>query len=156
AALIGPTLAATAAASEEICYELSGGQFADERYCVTSVREPQGNTKFGPENLLATGDGAWCAGTTARQTITISFKPRAQFRTLKITNGYAKWIETFRQNGRVKRAEIEADNGYKAMIEPQDTRAVQKIVIAIGRYAWLRVTVVESVRGSANPNVCLS
>ena len=73
-----------------------------------------------------------------------------------MTNGYAKSVETFRQNGRIKRAMIETDRGYKGMISVQDSRAAQKFIIAKGSYAWVRLTILESIRGSASPNVCLS
>ena len=157
AAVLAPTFAATAAAAaEEICHELKGGQFADERLCVTSVRAPQGDTKFGPENLLATGDGAWCAAGTGTQVVTIYFKPRPPFRTINLVNGYAKTPETFRQNGRIRRVLFEADNGYRSTITLKDISAEQRVTIPTSRYGWIRLTVLESIKGGTNPAVCLS
>ena len=75
---------------------------------------------------------------------------------MTMTNGYAKSADTFRENGRVKRAMIETDRGYKGMIVVRDSRAEQRFIIAKGSYAWVRLTILESYRGSASPNVCLS
>ena len=155
-ALFAACVASGSALCDETCYELKGGQFADERYCVTSVRAPESDIKFGPENLLSTGDGAWCSTAEGNQVVTMYMKPAQLMRTIIITNGYAKSAETFRQNGRVKRALLEADNGYKTMITIRDTAAAQRIVVEKGRYAWFRLRILESTRGTANAGVCLS
>src|SRR5262245_61042613 len=99
------------APAQETCHTMTG-QFADLRLCVSSMRAPEGSTNFSPENLLATGDGAWCASAEANQTVTLHMKPAPPMRTITMTNGYAKSEETFRQNGRVKRAMIETNTGY--------------------------------------------
>lgn len=156
AALLVPAFAVTTAAAEEICHEMPGGQFADERFCVTSVRTPEGEVKFGPENLLATGDGAWCAGSPSKQVITNYFKPKPLFRMVNIVNGYAKSEELFRQNGRIRRALLEADNGYRSTITLRDSPKEQRIIIPKGRYGWIRLTVIESIKGHANAAICLS
>jgi hypothetical protein len=126
------------------------------RHCVTSVRPPEGATNFGPEHLAATDDGAWCANAADRQTITMYLNPAPPLRTVSMTNGYAKSAETFRQNGRVKRAMIETDSGYKGMITLKDAPAEQRFIIARGKYSWVRLTILESIRGSTSSNVCLS
>jgi hypothetical protein len=155
AGLLAACIVSSPVLSEEICYERTG-QFAKLRHCVTSVRPAESGTNFGPEHLAATDDGAWCASADGTQTITLHLQPRAPLRTVTMTNGYAQSADTFRQNGRIKRAMIETDSGYKGMIAVRDSRAAQKFVIAKGNYAWVRLTVLESIRGSANPNVCLS
>ena len=38
----------------------------------------------------------------------------------------------------------------------QDSRAAQRFIIAKGRYAWLRLTILETNRGTASRNVCPS
>jgi hypothetical protein len=153
--LMAACFAAAPALAQDICYERSG-QFASLRHCVTSVRAPQDGTNFGPENLAATGDGAWCAAAERRQIITLYLKPRVPLRTITMTNGYAKSDEIFRQNGRIKRAMIETDTGYKGLITVKDSRAAQKFIIAKGRYTWVRLTILNTNRGSTNPNACLS
>ena len=35
-------------------------------------------------------------------------------------------------------------------------RAPQKFIVIKGRYAWVRLTILEPYRGSANRNICLS
>jgi hypothetical protein len=51
---------------------------------------------------------------------------------------------------------IETDTGYKGMIALKDAPAEQRFIIARGKYAWVRLTILESIRGSASPNVCLT
>jgi hypothetical protein len=143
------------ASAQDNCHATSG-QFANMRYCVTSVRAPQGNETFGPEHLTATGDGVWCAATDGQQVITLNLKPRVPLRTIYVTNGYAKSAESFRQNGRVKRVQIETDRGYKALLFPQDSRTAQKFMIEAGRYTWIKFTILETTRGTVNPGVCIS
>jgi hypothetical protein len=148
-------LACTTASANQICYERTG-QFATMRHCVTSIREPQGETTFGPEHLAATDEGAWCASVERDQSVTLRLDPPAPLRTVTLTNGNAKSNEAFRQNGRVKRAVIETNTGYQGYIEPRDTSAAQKFIIAKGTYAWVRLKILESTRGSPNATVCLS
>lgn len=155
AALLATSLVSESATSQETCFDLSG-QFANSRHCVSSVRAPQGGMTFGPENLLATGEGAWCASADGKQIVTMHLKPKPLFRTVTITNGYAKSNDTFRQNGRIKRALLEADNGYRSTITLRDISAEQRIIIPKGRYGWIRLTVLDSAKGSANSAVCLS
>ena len=155
-ALAAANLISLPALSQEICHDRPGGQFADMRHCVTSVRAPQGGTNFGPQHLAATGDGAWCANAERNQSITLHLKPASRLRTVTLTNGYAKSNETFRQNGRVKTAVIETNTGYQGYIDPKDTTAPQTFIIATGTYAWVRLTILQSTRGNPNSNVCLS
>ena len=155
AVLFAACIVSAPALADEICYDRSG-QFANMRHCVTSVRPPEGGTNLGPEHLAATKDGAWCAGAESNQTVTLHLKPRAPLRTVTMTNGFAKSVDVFRQNGRIKRATIETDRGYKGFIVVQDSRAAQKFIIAKGSYAWVRLTILESIRGRTSPNVCLS
>jgi len=151
ASLVSPFVLA-----QEICHDRPGGQFADMRHCVTSVRAPQGATSFGPEHLAATGDGAWCASAERNPSVTLHLKPASLLRTVTFTNGYAKSSETFRQNGRVKSAVIETNTGYQGYIDPKDTTAAQQFIIAKGQYVWVRLKILQSTRGNPNPNVCLS
>jgi hypothetical protein len=155
-AIAAMATASSLSEAQETCHELTGGQFADIRHCVTSVRPSQDSTNFGPDHLLATGDGAWCASTARNQAITLYLKPASLLRTITFTNGYAKSSETFRQNGRVKRALIETNTGYQGYIDPRDIPASQKFIIARGTYAWVRFKILETTRGGANPNPCAS
>ena len=158
ALLIAPLFAApifTPAFADDVCFD-RGGQFSALRHCVTSVRAPAGETKFGPDHLAATDDGAWCAAADRDQAITLYLKPAAPLRTITFTNGYAKSPETFRQNGRITRALIETNTGYQGYIDPKDTRASQSFIIPKGSYAWVRFKILETTRGSANPNPCSS
>ena len=38
----------------------------------------------------------------------------------------------------------------------KDTTAAQKFIISKGRYAWIRLTILKTKRGTANASVCLS
>jgi len=152
--LVTPFLAAPARA-DQICFE-RGGQFSALRHCVTSVRSPDGGANFGPDHLAATDDGAWCAGAERDQAITLYLNPPAPLRTISFTNGYAKSPQTFRQNGRIKRALIETSSGYQGYIDLKDTPASQRFIIAKGTYAWVRFKILETTRGTANASACAS
>ena len=132
--LLAAGLAGAPALAADICSERSH-QFGKMRHCVTSVRPAQGSTTFGPESLAGTGDGAWCAGSESAggtQTMTLHEEPNALIRAIDITNGFAKSEETFRQNSRVKRLLIETDRGYRGNVTLKDTRASQRIIVAVG------------------------
>ena len=151
AALLAAPLVAAPALADDICFDRDT-QFSALRHCVTSVRSPA----FGPDHLAATDDGAWCASAERNQVITLFLKPAAPLRTIGFTIGYAKSAETFRQNGRIRRALIETNTGYQGYIEPKDTTASQRFIIPKGTYAWVRFTILETTRGSANPSPCAS
>ncbi len=159
ALLAAPVLAApffaAPALADQICFE-RGGQFAALRHCVTSVRSSDSGANFGPDHLAATDDGAWCAGAERDQAITLYLNPPVPLRTISFTNGYAKSRDSFRQNGRIKRAMIETSTGYQGYIDPKDTPASQRFIIAKGTYAWVRLKILETTRGTASPNVCAS
>jgi hypothetical protein len=143
------------ARADQICFE-RGGQFSALRHCVTSVRPSESGANFGPDHLAAADDSAWCAAAERDQAITLYLNPPAPLRTISFTNGYAKSPETFRRNGRIRRALIETSTGYQGYIDPKDTPASQRFIIAKGTYAWVRLKILETARGTANANPCAS
>ena len=153
------SLAAAPASAAETCHSRPGGQFGDARVCVSSVLPPQAGNSYGPDNLLKDDSGAWCEGARGPglgESVTIHQKPRMHFRTLGITNGYAKSDETFRRNGRIKRALIETERGFRKTVTLKDTREYQKVVIPTTRTAWIRLTIVEVYPGTSASDTCLS
>jgi hypothetical protein len=150
-------LAVTPAAAET-CHTLDG-QFAKERICVSSVLAPQAGNTYGPDRLLGTSDGAWCEGVPGPgigQTVTIHLDPPQVIRTIRITPGYAKSDETFRNNGRIKKALIETDRGVKQTVTLRDARESQKIVIRKAKVSWVKLTILEVYPGARGSNTCVS
>lgn len=149
-----------AAAAAEICHSSPGGQFGEARMCVTSVLAPQAGNTYGPEHLMGTGgDGAWCegvAGPGISQTITLHLKPAGHFRTVALTNGYAKSEQTFRRNGRVQRALIETSRGFKKTVTLKDSRDHQRLVIPKTTAAWVRLTILDVYPGTQGTDTCMS
>lgn len=151
--LTAASLTAVPAHAADTCHEFNH-QFGRSQICVSSVLPPQGGNNYGPENLVGTKDDvAWCEGASGPgigERITEHVTPRQTFRTLFITNGYAKSDEAFRRNGRIKRALIETDRGFKKTVTLADTREPQTVVIAKAKAAWVRLTIVEVYPGTSS------
>jgi hypothetical protein len=142
----------------EICHSLEH-QFGKTRTCASSVLAPQGERTYGPNHLIIGEDGAWCegaAGPGIGETVTIHMDPRPRFRTISITNGYARTADTFRRNGRVKRAHIEAEGGYKTAVTLKDTREPQRIRIPTSRALWIKFTIAEVYPGASGNDTCVT
>ena len=151
---------ATAAQAAEVCHALPGGQFGESRWCVSSVLPPQAGNTYGPEHLSGTNTGgAWCEGGPGPgigQTTTLHMKPPGHFRTVSLTNGYTKTDDTFRRNGRVKRALIETSRGFKTTVSVKDTPKDQRFVIPKTTAAWVRLTILDVYPGTQGTDTCMS
>lgn len=150
---------AQAADAVETCHE-QPHQFGKSRICVSSVLPPQGSNKYGPDNLVGlTDDGAWCEGAPGPgigERITYTIDTPQLFRTVLITNGYAKSSEAFRRNGRVKRMRVETDRGFKKSVTLKDTSEPQKIVLPKAKMAQVRFTIEEVYPGTSGSDTCIS
>ncbi len=115
---VATALAGTLAGAAETCHAFES-QFAKERICASSVLAPQAGNTYGPAHLMGTGDGAWCEGVPGPgigQSVMIHHDPPQVLRTVNVTAGYAQSDETYRNNGRVKKALIETDGGLKKTV----------------------------------------
>ncbi len=143
----------------ETCHSLEH-QFGKTRICASSVLSPQGERNYGPNHLSGvTDDGAWCegvAGPGIGEHVTLHMDPRPRFRTLSITNGYTRTADTFRRNGRVKRAHLETEGGYKTTITLKDTREPQRFRIPTNESRWIKLTIAEVYPGSSGSDTCLT
>ena len=155
-------LAASAAAAAEICESQESAPSAGSmRLCVSSVLAPQAGRDYGPRNLMGTIEpgGAWCEGVPGPgigERITIHMKPPTNFRSISITNGYARTEDTFRHNGRIKRALIETNRGFKREVTLKDSREEQKIALPGITAGWVRLTIVEVYPGSRGTDTCVT
>ncbi len=155
--VVAAGLSRTAVAAET-CHSLEH-QFGKTRICASSVLAPQGQRTYGPNHLVTGEDGAWCegaAGPGIGESVTIEMDPRPRFRTISITNGYARTADAFRRNGRVKRAHIEAEGGYKTTVTLKDTRAPQRIRIPTSRALWVKFTIAEVHPGARGSDTCVT
>jgi hypothetical protein len=149
---------ARTAVAAETCHTLEH-QFGKTRTCVNSVLPPQGERTYGPNHLIVGEDGAWCEGASGPgigQSVTIHMQPRPRFRTISITNGYARTDDTFHRNGRVKRAYIEFEGGYKTTITLQDTREPQRFRIPTSRALWIKFTIADVYPGTEGSDTCIT
>jgi hypothetical protein len=149
----------TPSLAQDICHNY-GTQFGDFRICASSVLAPQGSNHYGPEHLNGTTDGgAWCEGTSgpgAGQSVTFHQNPANVVGKVMVTNGYARTEQTFRDNGRVKRARIETSGGAKKEIVLKDQRAPQTISFSPSRVGWIRLTILDVYPGSRHQDTCIS
>lgn len=145
-------------AADEICHT-QGGQYAETRTCVTSVLAPQGGNSYGPDQITGLGDGAWCEGVPGPgigQTVTVHQKPVTKIGTIMFVNGYAKTAQTFRANGRVKRARIETSSGTVRVITLKDTAGMEGIKLPPARVSWIRLTILDVYPGERHADTCIS
>jgi hypothetical protein len=154
------TLAPSAFAAET-CYVDPGGQFGKITLCVSSVLAPQGGNSYGPEHLIGRAENensAWCEGTAGPgigQTISEQLDGGYTARSVSITNGYAKSDAAFHANGRIKRAIIETNRGYKAIVTLKDTREPQTITFPKSKIVWVKLTILEAYAGT-HDDTCVS
>ena len=64
--------------------------------------------------------------------------------------------DTFRRNGRVKRAHLETEGGYKTTITLKDTREPQRFRIPTNESRWIKLTIAEVYPGSSGSDTCLT
>lgn len=151
-----PQPAASAAA--ETCHNF-GGQYADTRTCVSSVLPPQGRYSYGPDQISGLGDGAWCEGVPGSgigQSVTVHQNPAQVIGSLSFVNGYARTEQTFRNNGRVKRARIETSGGYVKTVTLKDSKEWSHIRISPSSISWVRLTILEVYPGARGSDTCIS
>ncbi len=144
--------------ADEICHT-QGGQYAETRTCVSSTLAPQGGNSYGPDQITGLGEGAWCegvAGPGIGQSVTVHQKPVRKIGTIMFVNGYAKTPETFRANGRVKRARIETSGGAARTVTLKDTAEMEEIKIPPARVSWIRLTIVDVYPGERHADTCIS
>lgn len=143
---------------DEICHT-QGGQYAETRTCVSSVLPPQGGNTYGPDQITGLGEGAWCEGAPGPgigQTVTVHQTPVRKIGTIMFVNGYAKTAQTFRANGRVKRARIETSSGTVRVVTLKDTAGTEGIKIPPARVSWIRLTILDVYPGERHADTCIS
>ena len=146
------------AGADEICHT-QGGQYAQTRTCVTSALAPQGGNSYGPDQITGLGEGAWCEGVPGPgigQTVTVHQTPATKIGTIMFVNGYAKTAQTFRANGRVKRARIETSGGTVRTVTLKDTAEMEAIKIPPARVSWIKLTILEVYPGERHADTCIS
>lgn len=152
-------LAPSGAVAAETCFR-QGGQYADTRTCVSSVLAPQGGNSYGPNHLAGhENTGAWCegvAGPGIGQTVTVHQDPANVIGTVLIANGYGKTSQTYRANGRVKRARIETSGGYGKTVTLKDTREEEEIKIPPSKVSWVRLTILDVYPGERHNDTCIT
>lgn len=145
-------------AEAQLCHSVEH-QFGRTRICPSSVLAPQGTRSYGPDHLMSGDEGAWCEGVFGPgigQSVTIHMNPRPRFRTIAIINGYARTADTFRRNGRVKRAHIETEGGYKTTITLRDSREPQRFRIPTSQALWVKFTIAEVYPGTSGTDTCIT
>jgi hypothetical protein len=152
------TVSAQGAAAATVCHA-QGGQYADTRTCVTSVLPSQGRNNYGPQQITGSEEGAWCegvAGPGVGEAVTIYQDPPMVIGSLTFKNGYAKSDQTFRANGRIKRARIDTSGGYSKEITLQDSALGELIKLPPSRIAWVKLTILQVYPGSRHSDTCIS
>ena len=150
---------ATMSWASEYCYDWATELVTAARHCVSSVLAPQQNNNYGPANLFQER-GAWCEGTSQSgigEWITVRFNPSLFFQRIYVINGYAKSVDTFRNNSRVKQFRIDTSSGLVTYVDLKDNPREQIIHLPQKVNAsWIRFTVTDIYRGKKYSDTCLS
>ena len=144
----------------EVCIDKTGGQYADKvRICVSSVLAPQGDNKYGPENLGAEGAVAWCEGAPGPgqgEYIRLIFSNVVSFKTLVVGNGYAKSKTAFFNNARARTVRIETGDGLRFTAVLKDFAEPQKIRLPrVAKTREVRITIVNVYGGDKHKDLCM-
>lgn len=137
------------------------GQFAETRFCVTSVLASQGENKYGPEIFTESDEKkAWCEGVTGYgigETVTIHFKPAVRVQEFTFLNGYQKSDETFANNSRVKQLRVQTSDGLATIVAVPDKK--DAFTIKLPRAAkpqWVRFSIVDVYPGARGSDTCIT
>jgi hypothetical protein len=140
---------------------LQNGQFAETQFCVSSVLAAQGDNKYGPEVFVETDEKkAWCEGLVGYgigESVTIRFKPAVRVQEFTFSNGYQKSDETFKNNSRVKRLNIQTSDGFASVVTVPDTKDSHTIKLPRPvKPQWVRFTIGEVYPGARGSDTCIS
>jgi hypothetical protein len=155
---LAAAFAAQPAAAAMICHAQSG-QYAETKTCVSSMLPSQGANSYGPDQITGTGEGAWCegvAGAGIGEAVVIYQDPPQVIGSLVFANGYIKSEQSFRSNGRVKRARIDTSGGYSREVTLKDTSQYEEIKLPPSRIAWAKLTILEVYPGARYSDTCIS
>lgn len=146
--------------SKEEC-ATQGGQFAEVRFCVSSVLAPQAENKYGPEIFVEADEKkAWCEGVVGYgigESVTIHFKPAVRVQEFSFANGYSKTPETFTNNSRVKQLRIQTSDGFATVVTVPDTKDGHTIKLPRAvKPQWVRFTIAEVYPGAKGSDTCIS
>lgn len=148
-----------ASAAAESCYGWATELVRQAKYCVSSVLGPQLGFNYGPDNLF-TRRNAWCEGASGPgigEWVVIHLDPPLIVRTIYVVNGYVRLPDTFANNGRVKRFDIETSNGFAMSAGLADRPGEQVIQLPRAeRLAWIKLTIAEVYPGKRYADTCLS
>lgn len=145
----------------EQCVDMGPTQYFDKlSTCVTSALPPQGNNRYGPEQL-SSEDGAWCEGSPGdglHEEIRFYFLNSAAPMWFYIRNGYVKSSNAYTRNGRVAAFEMSDDAGNVKVVFLEDRPDEQVIYVPWDRedIVWIQFEIRKVYRGSKYSDTCIS
>lgn len=152
--------AASAQPKKEEC-ATQNGQFAEVRFCVSSFLAPQSENQYGPEIFIGNDEKkAWCEGVIGYglgESVTMHFKPAVRVQEFTFVNGYQKSEDTFKNNSRVKRLNIQTSDGFATVVTVPDSKDGHIIKLARPvKPQWVRFTIAEVYPGARGADTCIS
>lgn len=139
---------------------IQGGQYAEVRFCVSSVLPPQAENKYGPEIFTESDEKkAWCEGVTGYgigESVTLHFKPAVRVQQFEFVNGYQKDDDTFKNNSRVKILRIQTSDGFATAITVPDKKEAFTIKLPRAvKPQWVRFTIGDVYPGARGSDTCI-
>jgi len=159
-ALIFPFAAVHAQPKKEQCVT-QNNQFAETQFCVDSVLDPEGESKFGPEAFLDPDSGkAWCEGLVGYgigETVTIRFKPAVRVQEFTFLNGNPKSDTAYKNHSRVKQLRIQTSDGIGILVTVPDTKEAHTIKLPRPvKPQWVRFSIAEVYPGERGGDTCIA
>jgi hypothetical protein len=136
------------------------GQYAEVRFCVSSVLPPQADNKYGPEIFTENDEKkAWCEGAIGYgigESVTLHFKPAVRVQEFTLVNGYQKSDETFKNNSRVKQLRIQTSDGFATVVNVPDTKDGHTIKLPRPvKPQWVRFSIGDVHPGARGSDTCI-
>ncbi|MBF0106946.1 MAG: discoidin domain-containing protein [Deltaproteobacteria bacterium] len=137
------------------------GQFGRTTVTVSSVLAPQSGNFYGARSAF---DGnpstAWVEGVDGygvNEWIKLAFGSPMKFKSLYITNGYAKNNDVYLKNSRPKKIRLDVDSGQSFEHTLSDTSASQIIILPLAVSSTsVKLTILSVYPGSKYMDTCIS
>lgn len=149
-------------ACAETC-DSTGGitQFGGFVLCASSVLASKKGNDYGPLSAFGGDEStAWVEGVPGcghGQWLRLEFDGEMTFQSLFVSNGYSKSEDSFQNNGRVRKALIEAADQFKQEVLLVDRMGLQEIRLERKvDSSWVKLTILSTYPGVRWPDTAIS
>jgi hypothetical protein len=138
-----------------------GGPLGVDRYCASSILNPQLGNSYGVQHLFAgNGTTAWVEGKNGQgvgEWVVVEFDGQRLIKGFEVLNGYQKNPDIYYKNSRVRRLRVVFSNGESRTFTLQDQFGAQ--ALSLGRPVrayWAQFVIDDVYPGSKYTDTALS